>query len=66
MQVLDVFVCGNGFLYNMVRTMVGELLDVASGRRSMDSLQEAFATGARHLVGKNFAAKGLTLMSVEY
>jgi tRNA pseudouridine38-40 synthase len=65
-QVLDVFVCGNGFLYNMVRTMVGELLEVASGKRSMDSLQEAFATGNRHLVGKNFAAKGLTLMSVEY
>ena len=65
-RVVDVFVCGNGFLYNMVRTMVGELLDLASGRRSMESLQEAYATGARHLVGKNFAAKGLTLMSVEY
>ncbi len=65
-RVLDVFVCGNGFLYNMVRTMVGELLDVASGKRSLESLQEAFATGARHLVGKTFAAKGLTLMSVEY
>ena len=65
-NILSFRVCADGFLYNMVRTMVGELLDVAAGRRSMDSLQEAYATGSRHLVGKNFAAKGLTLMSVEY
>ena len=63
---VDIFVTGNGFLYNMVRTMVGELLELSSGRRSKESLEEAFKTGKRELLGKTMPAKGLTLMSVEY
>ena len=63
---IDVFVEGNGFLYNMVRNMVGELLDLASGRRSVESLQKAYESGERSLIGKTMPAKGLTLMKVEY
>ena len=63
---VKVFVTGNGFLYNMVRTMVGELLDLAFGRRTADSLSQAFATGDRSLLGKTMPAKGLALLSVEY
>ena len=63
---LYVFVTGNGFLYNMVRTMVGELLDLAFGKKTKESLQEAFETGNRGLLGKTMPAKGLTLMQVEY
>ncbi|MBQ9728297.1 MAG: tRNA pseudouridine(38-40) synthase TruA [Clostridia bacterium] len=63
---LLVFVTGNGFLYNMVRTMVGELLDLASAKRTQESLLEAFSTGKRELLGKTMPAKGLTLMQVEY
>lgn len=63
---VDIYVCGNGFLYNMVRTMAGELLDVASGKRTKESLFEAFETGKRELLGKTMPAKGLTLLSVEY
>ncbi len=59
-------VTGNGFLYNMVRTMVGELLDVALGRKTEESLQRAYQTGDRGLLGKTMPAKGLTLMDVEY
>ena len=65
-RVVDVYVTGNGFLYNMVRTMCGELLDLASGRRGVETLMKAYATGERGLLGKTLAAKGLTLMSVEY
>jgi tRNA pseudouridine38-40 synthase len=65
-RVVDMFVTGNGFLYNMVRTMAGELVDLALGRRTVDSLRQAFATGDRALLGKTVAAKGLTMMSVEY
>jgi tRNA pseudouridine38-40 synthase len=50
----------------MVRTMAGELIDLGLGRRTVDSLREAFATGNRGLVGKTMAAKGLTMLSVEY
>ena len=66
LRVIDVFVTGNGFLYNMVRTMVGELLDLSTGRRTTESLQKAYETGERGLLGKTFPAKGLTLISVEY
>ena len=63
---VKIFVTGNGFLYNMVRTMTGELLDLASGRRRLESLEQAFQTGDRSLLGKTMPAKGLTLLSVEY
>ncbi len=63
---IKIFVTGNGFLYNMVRTMTGELLDLASGRRTKESLLEAYQTGNRNLLGKTMPAKGLTLMQVEY
>ncbi len=63
---LKIFVTGNGFLYNMVRTMIGELLDLANGRRTVESLRRAYDSGQRNLLGKTMAAKGLTLMQVEY
>ena len=63
---VKIYVTGNGFLYNMVRTMVGEILDLASGRRTADSLEVAFQTGERALLGKTMPAKGLTLMQVDY
>ena len=63
---IKIFVTGNGFLYNMVRTMVGELLDISMGRRTEESLTTAYETGERGLLGKTMPAKGLTLISVEY
>ena len=63
---IRVYVTGNGFLYNMVRTMVGELLDLSEGRRTEESLALAFETGRRELLGKTMPAKGLTLLQVEY
>ena len=63
---IKIFVTGNGFLYNMVRTMVGELLDLASNRRTEESLFTAYETGERNLLGKTRPARGLTLINVEY
>ena len=63
---IKIYVTGNGFLYNMVRTMAGELLDLASGTRTKESLLLAYETGNRNLLGKTMPAKGLTLVSVEY
>lgn len=63
---LKIYVTGNGFLYNMVRTMAGELLALALRKKSVESLQAAFETGDRNLLGKTMPAKGLCLMSVEY
>ena len=63
---LKIYVTGNGFLYNMVRTMVGELFDLANGKRTAESLSTAFETGERGLLGKTMPAKGLTLLEVDY
>ncbi len=63
---LKIYVTGNGFLYNMVRTMVGELFDLANGKRTVESLSTAFETGERGLLGKTMPAKGLTLLEVDY
>lgn len=63
---IKIYVTGNGFLYNMVRTMVGELLDLANGKKTKESLDKAFETGKRELLGKTMPAKGLTLIDVEY
>lgn len=63
---VKVYVTGNGFLYNMVRTMVGELLDLALDRKTKESLLLAYQTGQRELLGKTMPAKGLTLWQVVY
>ena len=63
---VKMYVTGNGFLYNMVRTMSGELLELASGKRTKESLLKAYQTGERQLLGKTMPAKGLTLVQVEY
>ena len=63
---IKMFVTGNGFLYNMVRTMAGELLDLAMEKRTKESLFTAYESGERGLLGKTMPAKGLTLIEVEY
>ncbi len=65
-RMIKIFVTGNGFLYNMVRTMVGELIDLAKEKRTEQSLFTAYETGERGLLGKTMPAKGLTLMQVVY
>lgn len=47
-------VCGNGFLYNMVRIMAGTLLYVANGKIECDSIPAI-------IEGKNRAKAGITL-----
>jgi tRNA pseudouridine38-40 synthase len=50
----------------MVRTMAGELLELANGKRTEESLTLAYQTGKRELLGKTMPAKGLTMLRVEY
>lgn len=59
-------VSGNGFLRNMVRIIVGTLLDVGSGKISLISFRNAIDFKDRKLCGKTAPAHGLTLESVEY
>jgi tRNA pseudouridine38-40 synthase len=56
---------GNGFLYNMVRIMVGTLLEVGRLERNPKSIPELFGT-KREQAGALVSACGLCLMEVEY
>jgi tRNA pseudouridine38-40 synthase len=56
---------GNGFLYNMVRIMVGTLLEVGMGQRDPDSIPELFGA-KREEAGHLVSAQGLCLMEVTY
>lgn len=64
-QELHFDVSGNGFLYNMVRIMVGTLVEVGQHRRSADSIADLFG-GTRAEAGVLMPAQGLCLMEVKY
>ena len=64
-EELQFTVTGNGFLYNMVRIMVGTLLEVGMGKRSADSIPALFGE-SREKAGFLVPAQGLCLMEVDY
>lgn len=57
---------GTGFLQNMVRIMVGTLLEVGCGRMTVDQVKEALENTERQKAGPTAPAQGLCLMSVDY
>ncbi|KMZ43257.1 MULTISPECIES: tRNA pseudouridine(38-40) synthase TruA [Bacillales] len=57
---------GNGFLYNMVRIIVGTLVEVGQGKRNPAELREILAACDREKAGKTAPAKGLTMWEVVY
>ena len=59
-------VCGNGFLYNMVRIMMGTLVETGAGKMTESDIISALNGGDRNLSGKTMPPHGLTLLSVEY
>ncbi len=56
----------DGFLYNMVRIMVGTLLEIAEGRLETDAIPRILAARERALAGPTAPAKGLCLQQVFY
>lgn len=65
-EVIEFSVSGDGFLYNMVRIMVGTLLDIARGSLAADSIPEIIASKDRKRAGMTAPASGLMLMEVFY
>ena len=57
---------GNGFLYNMVRIMVGTLLDVGRGRLSAEDIVGILESKDRTRASATAPAKGLCLWEVIY
>ena len=59
-------VTGNGFLYNMVRIMVGTLYYVGIGKIDAEELPNILLSGKRERAGKTMPPEGLYLKEVKY
>ena len=57
---------GNGFLYNMVRILVGTMLDVGQGKINAGDIPRIIAERNRSLAGKTAPPHGLYLWRVGY
>jgi tRNA pseudouridine38-40 synthase len=57
---------GNGFLQYMVRTIVGTLLHVGTGKLAPSDIPQIIEARDRKLAGPSAPSNGLHLMSVEY
>ena len=59
-------VSGSGFLYNMVRILVGTLVEVGLGERRGESVQEALSSLERAMAGQTAPPQGLILWEEFY
>lgn len=57
---------GDGFLYKMVRNIVGTLLEVATGKREPQEIAAILAAKDRRLAGQAAPPQGLFLVNVHY
>lgn len=64
-EEIQISFTGNGFLQNMVRIMVGTLVEVGRGQRKAESIPLLFG-GKRADAGFLAPAQGLCLMEVQY
>jgi tRNA pseudouridine38-40 synthase len=58
-------IAGEGFLRGMVRSLVGTLIEVGQGRRSLDDLRSLLGGGERGDAGPTAPARGLCLERVD-
>lgn len=57
---------GESFLHNMVRTIVGSLLEIGKGKKDVDWLEEVLDKKDRQSAGPAVAAGGLYLWEIKY
>jgi tRNA pseudouridine38-40 synthase len=64
--VLELWIEADAFMRNMVRVLVGTMLEVASGRRTIEDFQSLLEGAPRERAGDTARAHGLHLASVRY
>jgi len=57
---------GDGFLYKMVRNIVGTLLDICAGKIDKEQIPKIFSKKDRRLAGRTAPPHGLYLVAVKY
>lgn len=65
-NLITIRISGNGFLYNMVRIIVGTLVDVGRGFRNTGDIIKILEAKEREQAGATAPAKGLLLESILY
>ena len=65
-DMITIRVRGNGFLYNMVRIIVGTLLRVGRGFYTPEQVKEILEAKDRQAAGVTAPPQGLMLMQIEY
>lgn len=65
-DMINIRISGNGFLYNMVRIIVGTLLKVGLGVYPPEHVKEILEAKDRYQAGPKAPARGLTLVGIEY
>ena len=63
---VDILIKGNGFLHNMVRIIVGSLIDVGSSKLTSKDVKELMTAKNRTLASKTMPPYALYLQNVEY
>ena len=63
---ISILITGNGFLYNMVRIIVGTLIRVGRGFYKPEEVKEILEKRDRKAAGQTAEAKGLFLVNIEY
>lgn len=63
---LEFWIAADHFVYNMVRIIVGTLIEIGLGKMQPEAMSQALAGKARDLAGPTAPAWGLTLNSVKY
>jgi tRNA pseudouridine38-40 synthase len=65
-QLITVTIEADGFLYNMVRNIVGTLVQVGVGRKSPDWIADIISAKDRQIAGATAPPQGLCLMEVQF
>lgn len=63
---IDIFVTGDGFLYNMVRIITGTLVEVGLGKKEPESVEGMIKSRDRQTAGHTAPPQGLYLAQVYY
>ena len=65
-EIVEMHISGDGFLYNMVRIIMGTLVDVGVGKIRPEKMREIMLSKDRKNAGKTAPAHGLMLKEVYY